>query len=157
MIFKHWGSLVWVITFLYSQTVLMVACVTNGFLKGEFTWPLIFSIPFGEDHMVDYLGKATFDWKTMGNLKSGVREVSMSPHRPTLTASCSLVSTMSTKNTKNRGHRVPLKSIPLRLLAHFKAKSNASLVLTEELTFNVTIYSKFRLLPTLHWRPEIVL
>lgn len=36
-------------------------CVTNGFLKGEFTWPSIFSVPFGENHMVDYLGKATFD------------------------------------------------------------------------------------------------
>lgn len=30
-------------------------------------------------------------------------------------------------------------------MLQFKAKSNITLVLTEELTFNVTIYSKFRL------------
>lgn len=152
MIFTCWGSLVWVITFLIPR--LNSGCVTNGFLKGEFTGPWFLSFPFGEDHMVEYLGRATFDWKAMGNGKSGVREVSLSPHRLVRKASCSPVKTTS---TKNHGHRVPLKSIPLRILPHFKAKSNASLVLTEELTFNVTIYSKFRLLPTLHWRPEIVL
>lgn len=62
-------------------------------------------------------------------------------HLGICTAHCVLLPGITDKKC---GHRIPLKSTPLQLMPHFRAQTRVTLVLMEELTSNVNIYSKHR-------------